>query len=339
MGTSETRRSGLSTRECLFATLVLFLWLVLFTGGTLIDTRPYRYAISPEGVWAMDGELREPQSERYVPTGEVPGQVVSWLIVLGFFLPVNLALVCVMSGALGAFGSLANLQTDDEDWESRDTSSPYVSAMLRGFFVYLFLISGLLLLDANPFSDTSPGQYVRLAGFLSLMSFVVNYRPHVFGQLVAWSFQRIQARVQENERDSDAPIRRAQTTTEVVTVQTEVQTQAATSEVEVSAEVTTDSTKPAMPPPAANGLNGSARTAASPATPAAPTVESLPEAGPEASVVPQSDIQSAVTTNASATSVETVAVQSTVISETQTTTREVVVAAAEEKTTVKNTGD
>ena len=219
------RPSGLNMVECLAAAAVLLLWLMLFTGGTLIDTRPYRYAISPEGVWAMDDELRQPNAERYVPAGEVPGQVVSWLIVLAFFMPVNLALVCVTAGTLGAFGSLANLQTDDEEFQSRDLSSPYVSAMLRGFFVYLFLISGLLLLDANPFADASPGQYVRLAGFLSLMSFVVNYHPQMFGQLVAWSFQRIQARggVREEERSGDVSIRRAARSTEVVTVQTEVE--------------------------------------------------------------------------------------------------------------------
>jgi len=36
--------------------------------------------------------------------------------------------------------------------------------------------------------------YVRLAGFLSLLSFVISYQPRFFNTLIVWAFQRIQAR-------------------------------------------------------------------------------------------------------------------------------------------------
>jgi hypothetical protein len=98
-----------------------------------------------------------------------------------------------------------------------------VSALLRGFFVYLFMTSGLLLLDETPFSSPSPGQYIRLAGFLSLFSFVLSYQPQLFTALIDSAFQRIQVR--GRERDQETSItesaivsRRQETETETVQV-------------------------------------------------------------------------------------------------------------------------
>jgi len=75
--------------------------------------------------------------------------------------------------------------------------------MLRGFFVYLFLTSGLLLLDDAPFSNPTPGQYIRLAGFLSLFSFVVSYQPRLFNKLIVWAFERIQMREGDDVNATD----------------------------------------------------------------------------------------------------------------------------------------
>ncbi len=214
---------GLGIFERAGALLVLLAWLVLFAGGIMIDSKPYRYAISPEGVWAMDDTLDEPEEARYRPSGGVPHPVQAWAVVLFFYLPLNLALICVTAGALGALGNRANLQSDEDVRDSTDNSSPYASAMLRGFFIYLFLTSGLLLLDDNPFDSPSPGQYIRLAGFLSLMSFVVNYQPHVFSQLVTWAFQRIQARGGEPEAPlPEGTVQYTRTTADVVAVRAEV---------------------------------------------------------------------------------------------------------------------
>jgi hypothetical protein len=121
-------------------------------------------------------------------------KLTAWAVVLFCFLPLNLAWVCAAAGALGAFGSRANLSDDQTHRASRDNTNPYTSAVLRGFFVYLFMISGLLLLDDSPFSNPAPGQYIRLAGFLSLSSFVVSYQPRLFSMLIVWAFHRIQVR-------------------------------------------------------------------------------------------------------------------------------------------------
>jgi hypothetical protein len=129
--------------------------------------------------------------------------LVAWLGVLLFFLPLNLAMVSATAGALGALGNKANLEDDrpepsvppDQQLNrSTDISNPIMSGLLRGLFVYLFFISGLLLFDDKPFSSPGPGQYIRLAGFISLISFLINYRPHLFTTISDWAFERINSR-------------------------------------------------------------------------------------------------------------------------------------------------
>lgn len=129
--------------------------------------------------------------------------LMAWLGVLLFFLPLNLAMVSATAGALGALGNKANLEDDrtesnaratQESNRSMDMSNPIMSGLLRGLFVYLFFVSGLLLFDDKPFSSPGPGQYIRLAGFISLISFLVNYRPHLFTTISDWAFERINSR-------------------------------------------------------------------------------------------------------------------------------------------------
>jgi len=187
--------------------VVLGIWLNLFAGGILIETKQYRCAISPGGVEAL-----QPRSAPPKPCGDAEPAppfssrwFTSWFFVLFLFLPLNLALICVTAGALGTFGSLAKLHDDQSRNSPADYSNPYVSGLLRGFFVYLFLISGLLLFDDDPFSSPSPGQYIRLAGFLSLFSFIVNYQPRTFSTLIDWAHARIHAKGRKSDEETGSP--------------------------------------------------------------------------------------------------------------------------------------
>jgi hypothetical protein len=179
--------------ESALAILFFGLWLSLFTGGILVDTRPSRCLISAEGVRALEKEADYRNNPCY-PFSKVTGTmlVLASGKVLLWFLPVNVALICASAALLGAFGNRANLSDDAAPQPSQDNSNPYISAMLRGFFVYLIMISGLLLLDVNPFADPSPGQYIRLAGFLSLFGFVLSYQPRLFRQIIVWTYHRIE---------------------------------------------------------------------------------------------------------------------------------------------------
>jgi hypothetical protein len=195
----------LSRVESFLAFIVFVIWLALFAAGIIVQTQPFRCKIDAEGVRALTGWVTPSddqaktdvkKSDPCPKTDPVNAceKVKAWVVVLLCFLPLNLAWVCATAGALGAFGNRANLSDDHTHRTSVDNTNPYTSAMLRGFFVYLFLISGLLLLDNSPFSHPDPGQYIRLAGFLSLSSFVVSYQPRLFSMLIVWAFHRIQVR-------------------------------------------------------------------------------------------------------------------------------------------------
>ncbi|HUE97287.1 MAG TPA: hypothetical protein VMN39_11540, partial [Longimicrobiaceae bacterium] len=208
---------GMSIFERLSALLVFALWLGIFAGGIIVDTRPYRVAISSGGVTALEAPATEEAAGAAAtasPTAtapNVPGLLESWIVVLLWFLPLNLALLCTAAGVLGAYGNRANLHDDETRRPPADVSNPYISALLRGFFVYLIMISGLLLLDDAPFSNPTPGQYIRLAGLMSLFSFVVNYNPTVFSRLLMIAADRIQRgqRTEGTQQGGEIEIERA----------------------------------------------------------------------------------------------------------------------------------
>ena len=197
------------------------LWISLFTAGILVDSEPYRRVISSQGVEEMstaasagqatassDPLSAPPQSgsptappEAAAPTGTTtadspPTDSVLWAFIVALlcFTPSNLAFLCCLAGVLGAMGRRVVLSTQ-RGQGNRDRTYPLLSALLRSFFVYLTVISGLLVLLENPILGTaSPGQYIRFAGLLSLIGFFVSYDPTMFVALL----DRVRDRMQEN---------------------------------------------------------------------------------------------------------------------------------------------
>lgn len=224
----------LSTYGRVGALLCFLLWLAIFAGGILIDTEPYRMIISPGGVAALAGEEADPAMVAAAVLGERSFQemATAWAVVMIWFLPLNLALLCTVAAVLGAFGSVANLESDQVGYSGRDRTNPYISALLRGFFVYLIMISGLLLLDHEPFSNPGPEQYIRLAGLLSMVAFMVNYNPQVFNRLLSLASERVESRngFKETEETHLGATR--------LQIERETQVTSVRSSVDVSADVT-----------------------------------------------------------------------------------------------------
>ena len=64
---------------------------------------------------------------------------------------------------------------------ARDSTNPYTSALLRGFFVYLVMISGLLLLDdARVIHETTPIQPLEPVARGWRDTLVLTFREHGF---------------------------------------------------------------------------------------------------------------------------------------------------------------
>ena len=197
------------------------LWISLFTAGILVDSEPYRRVISSQGAEEMRTAAPAGQAtvssdtlsasarsgpaagppEAAEPTGTTtanspPTNSTLWAFIVALlcFTPSNLAFLCCLAGVLGAMGRRVVLSTQ-QDQGTRDRTYPLLSALLRSFFVYLTVISGLLVLLENPILGTaSPGQYIRFAGLLSLLGFFVNYDPTIFVALL----DRVRDRMQEN---------------------------------------------------------------------------------------------------------------------------------------------
>lgn len=211
-------------------------WISLFAAGIVVDSEYYRGVISPGGVVDLENEERPVVRESPVELAladslaadqdtllltRAPGATGSgdaafrietgpsgasglgrffwaiwaFLVVVVSFTPSNLALLCCTAGVLGAMGRRMQLSAE-VDPDTLDRTYPYLSAILRGFFVFLVVISGVLVLIEDPIlSTSSPEQYVRFGGLLSLTSFVINYDPSLFAMLL----DQVRDRLEERE--------------------------------------------------------------------------------------------------------------------------------------------
>ena len=115
------------------------------------------------------------------------------------FTPINVALLALLAGFIGG---CASNESDREIIQQQIARSPTLNeqillkrrlayleehpaySMMRSFIVYLVFISGLYVVSSDPFSPATQAQgftqYIRLAGLVSLLGFVVGYDPTRF---------------------------------------------------------------------------------------------------------------------------------------------------------------
>ena len=115
-----------------------------------------------------------------------PGPSVAWAFFVAFFCysPTNMAMLTLVAGFLGGCVSNAVVTTMEEEELKKVPERQLaflcenpLAATMRGFVIYLCLVAGLYVAMDDPFKDSTPGQYARLAGSLSLVAFVVGYDP------------------------------------------------------------------------------------------------------------------------------------------------------------------
>jgi hypothetical protein len=170
-------------------------WIVIFAAGLLIETEDYRHALAPRSVSltpivapaAKDNGTPATASQE-VKAGSLRRVMYSgwsYVAALVCFTPLNLFFLALASGLAGGFASNIAIETMPEHrrhalaaqhpTRSMLLQEPPISAAFRGFIVYLCVIAGLYIVLDNPFKDPSPNQYIRLAGTLSIMAFLVGY--------------------------------------------------------------------------------------------------------------------------------------------------------------------
>jgi hypothetical protein len=179
MSAASTKAQNNRTLLIIIGVASMLSWVALFSAGLLIDSEPYRTALAKKDV-----------------------TIHNLLLAALLYTPTSVALLSMLAGLMGGCSSLMydhgdledqikDARADGNDQMARRltlrlsylSESPF-SSMLRGFLVYLAIISGILLAISDPFKVTSADQFIRLAGLFSVIAFVMGYDPTRFEDLI-----------------------------------------------------------------------------------------------------------------------------------------------------------
>lgn len=166
-----------------FATILA--WVLLFACGIVVGSSPFIEKINPPK-----------------PDMTLWGFVFNLFVAFLVYTPTNIALLSICTGLMGALGRGATLlDSEDEREVPEDKTNPLISGILRGFVTYLVIIAGLIVVSTpSPISAPTQEQYLRLAGFASVMSFVAGYNPKTFSLLFG-----VISRVFRNQPEAPGP--------------------------------------------------------------------------------------------------------------------------------------
>lgn len=163
-----------SWSELVLAAFSLAFWFLLFCGGTLVGTTPF---VAGLGKYDSAAAL-----------------LLNATMVLLFWTISNIGLLCMLSAILGAFGARTRFATrvtplrfsvtSPQPQGVKEVSTQYASAAMRGFGVFVLILSGLLILATDSLINPNQGQYVRLAGLVSVISFYAGYDPVALAELL-----------------------------------------------------------------------------------------------------------------------------------------------------------
>jgi hypothetical protein len=176
-GKEESLLAGLNIGQKILTFVIIIAWITIFLSGILINSAPYRDMITN----SSSGQVYHQQIS----------MVAVWLIVILCYTPTNVILLSMTAGLLGALARIARLHVPDENNPilPKDETNPLLSGILRGVFVYLMVISGVLVIYEEPLTNPSQIQYLRLAGLLSLLSFILSYNPGRFRDFMIKGYQ------------------------------------------------------------------------------------------------------------------------------------------------------
>jgi hypothetical protein len=153
----------------------VFLWIILFGLGMLIDSSPYRAA--------LHANFNFPKFIMTVLT----------------FTPTNIAILCLVSSFTGGCASLLvitraekALGIDKQPNSGKTSSHLYMSespfsSMLRGIVVFFAFLAGVFVTSSNALADPTPQAYTQAAGVVSMLAFIVGYDPTMFRTLISIS--------------------------------------------------------------------------------------------------------------------------------------------------------
>ena len=157
-------RRPLTRTESAACVLSIAAWIILTIAGVAVPTKGY--------IDLMGTESRIAVSQ------------LAWVffVLITCYTFTNIAFLCCLSAIIGAVGRSARID-DARSSAETDFRTLCIAAIIRGFFMYILIVSGTLILADQKFDDISIKQYLQLAGLVSLLSFAVGYDPSLFGRL------------------------------------------------------------------------------------------------------------------------------------------------------------
>lgn len=159
----------LSWRETVYGLSFVAGWIAFFAFGLFVPTKALRDALG-------SGDLTILES---VGAGIV--------VVSGYTLTNVLFLVCLASliGCMTHRWQVASkldvVRSGDKDPFHRI----YFAAVLRGFFIYLLFVAGFLTVTTSAsIENTTLDQYIRIAGTMSIIGFILGFDPNLLIGLI-----------------------------------------------------------------------------------------------------------------------------------------------------------
>jgi hypothetical protein len=162
---TQHMRTSPRQMEIVAGAIVLLVWFGFFSAGLFIPTHAYRERLlQATSFW------------------DFTGQFGHFVVVIGCYTVTNLLFLSCASAYLGCMTMRWTISAlPDRTLTLYSRVSPgriYSAAVLRGFFLYLLVISGLLTFSTeSSIVDTSFGQYIRMAGIVSALAFTIGYDP------------------------------------------------------------------------------------------------------------------------------------------------------------------
>lgn len=154
------------------------------TGNTTAAAPSEVPANQPKDAIAADNVDAKNKKENILATRPPVSRVMAFFYAVLVYTPTNMALLTLFAGLLG--GCVSNIKYSMMTNEERANLKPKeeailsenpLSATMRGFVIYLCMVAGLYVVLDDPFKDSTPGQYARLAGSMSLVAFIVGFDP------------------------------------------------------------------------------------------------------------------------------------------------------------------
>lgn len=178
-------------RFVIYACVGLAVWLLVFGMGIIVNSAPYRNAITQAFGW------------------------FPFLMAILSYTPTNTAVLAVATGFVGGCGSLifyggvtgaAQAEQSEESREQmRFRLEHPSSSAIRGFFGYLVIMAGAVVGSDQPFAATTPEQDRRLACSISLLSFILGFDATFFQSLVGTVGSRYRAKMLPKDTTAPTP--------------------------------------------------------------------------------------------------------------------------------------